>query len=160
MGKDYSLWPQTRRMRLITGTRLEEYVVRALDRSLFRSSCRRRRNGALQVFQQSGHRQVVVFLPVLGHARRLDVFVYGPQRDVRLGINEDQLELSHEYRPLVLFGEADLKHEVCVAGSGRHFISPPALHGRIELVVRPVWAAAVRDVLGLMEEGFFYLRWR
>src|ERR1039458_771980 len=42
MGKDYSLWPQTRRMRLITGTLVEEYVVRLLDRSLFRSGGRRR----------------------------------------------------------------------------------------------------------------------
>ena len=123
------------------------------ERSLFRSGGRCRCDDALRVFHQSGHRKFVVLLSVLRHARGLDILVYGPQRDVCLGINDYQPELS--YCPVVFFGEADLKHEVCVGGSGHHFISSPVLHGRVELVVRAVGAAAVYGILGLIEEGFF-----
>src|SRR5450631_4072643 len=71
-----------------------------------------------------------------------------------LEIEHYQLKLKYRERSLVLLDKTDLKYQVRIGGSRHQFVSPPTLHGGVELVVSSIRSASVHGVLRQAKEGF------
>src|SRR5271156_3011265 len=66
-----------------------------------------------------------------------DVFGEGPQRRVRLGIDNDEVKFGVSPAGPQGYGEANLENQIGVGRSRDDLIAPPGFHGRVKLVVRP-----------------------